>query len=383
MALGDGERALRVLTMVDSLDQLGGAEILAAQIAIRLDRDRFTPLFCVTRTSSGPLVQQLRAAGVPVAELRRTSRRSFWRWAGLLRLLRREQVDVLHSHMVGSNVWGTVFGRLARVPALVAHEHTWSYEGQAWRRWLDRDVIARGTDVLVAVSEADRRRMIELEGIPPAKTLVVPNGIPPLAEPTGRDFRTELEIPADAPVLGTACRLTPQKAIDVLIRAVALLREHHPEVRVLVAGDGPQEGELRALASELGLDDAVVFVGRVAAAEMPDFLAALDVAVNSSDFEGSSLGVLEFMAAGKPIVATAVGGTPDLIRDGEHGLLVPARDPEAFAAAVASLLDDRERAASLGTRARERQRSEFDLDGMVRRLEELYRSLYAESSRRR
>jgi glycosyltransferase involved in cell wall biosynthesis len=284
--------------------------------------------------------------------------------------------------MVGSNVWGTVFGRLARVPALVAHEHTWSYEGQAWRRWLDRDVIARGTDVLVAVSEADRRRMIELEGIPAGKTLVVPNGIPPLSERTGRDFRAELEISADAPLIGTACRLDPQKAIDVLIHAAAVLRETHPELRVLVAGDGPRAAELRSLVGELGLEGPV-FLGRVAAAEMPDFLAALDVAVNSSNFEGSSLGVIEFMAAGKPIVATAVGGTPDLIRDGEHGLLVPPRDPGALAAAVASLIDDPGRASSLGEHARERQRAEFDLDGMVRRLEELYMRLYASSRRRR
>ena len=107
--------------------------------------------------------------------------------------------------------------------------------------------------------------------------------------------------------------------------------------------------------------------------DIPDVLAALDIAVSSSDFEGSPLSVMEYMEAARPVVATRVGGVPDLIDDGVHGLLVEPQDPAAFAAAVAQLLRDPERAREMGRRGQERRRAEFDIDVMVRRLEELYR----------
>jgi glycosyltransferase involved in cell wall biosynthesis len=263
------------------------------------------------------------------------------------------------------------------VPVIVAHEHTWSYQGQPLRRLADRVVIARGSSAFVAVSREDQRRMIEIEGIRPQDTLFIPNGIPAPPAASGSDVRAELGIAPEAPVIGTVSVLRPQKALDVLLRASRILVEEFPGLRVLIAGEGDRRFALEDLTAELGLQDAVMFLG--VRTDVPDVLEALDVAVSSSDFEGSPLSVMEYMEAARPVVATRVGGIPDLIDDGAQGLLVEPQDPAGFAAAVAQLLRDPERARQMGERGRERRRTEFDIDVMVRRLEALYEELRAKA----
>lgn len=359
--------------MIDRL-ALGGAELFASRLAARLDPARFEPFFCVTRPSQFD-VAELEAAGVRLLYLDRRSRIDVWRWAPLVSLLRRERIDVLHAHKFGSNVWAALLAPLAGTPVLVAHEHTWSYEGQPLRRFLDRRLVAPAADVVVTVSREDRRRMIEIERVDPTKVTFVPSGVvAPL--PTGRrDVRSELGIGAETPLVGAVCGLRPQKALDVLMRAAAVARRQVPDVRFAVVGEGSERSRLERLAAELSLGESFALLGEWPADEVPDFVASVDVGVSSSDFEGTPLAVMEYMAAGKPVVATAVGGLGDLIDDGEHGVLVPPRDPEALAGRIVELLNDPGHAQALGERARERQRREFDFDVTVRRLEDLYVSL--------
>ena len=381
---GGHDAKLRVVTLVDRLGT-GGAERLAIQTTTRLDPERFDRTLVASRDFGVAVSKQhvanaladLRSAGVRVIGLKRTSARQVWAWWPLYRLLRRERVDVLHSHKFGSNLWGTIIGRLARVPVIVAHEHTWSYQGQPLRKLADRIVIARGSSAFVAVSREDRRRMIEVEHIRPEDTIFIPNGIPAPPAASGGDVRAELGIPPGAPVIGTVSVLRPQKALDVLLRAAKTLVGEFPALRVLIAGEGDRRLALEDLTAELGLEETVMFLG--VRTDVPDVLAALDVAVSTSDFEGSPLSVMEYMEAARPIVATRVGGVPDLIDDGVHGRLVEPQDPAAFAEAVAELLRDPERARLMGERARERRRTEFDIDVMVRRLEELYEELRAQA----
>ena len=234
---------------------------------------------------------------------------------------------------------------------------------------------------MIAVSPKDRRRMIEVEGIDPNVVRYIPNGIPPLEPANGSDVRAELGIPPDAPVVGSVSVLRAQKALDVLIDASEILAREFPRLRVLVAGHGPLREGLEAHIRERGLAGIVTLLGR--RRDVPALLAAFDVAVNSSDFEGTPLAVLEYMAAGKAIVATRVGGVPDLIEHGTHGLLVDRRDPAALARATAELLRNPTLRAELGENARSRQRREFHIDVTVRQVEELYEALYSASRRGR
>jgi glycosyltransferase involved in cell wall biosynthesis len=143
---------------------------------------------------------------------------------------------------------------------------------------------------------------------------------------------------------------------------------------VLIVGEGDERASVEALVKRLGLEEHVLLTG--ARTDVPDVLAALDVAVLSSDYEGIPLSLLEFMDAGKPIVATNVGGVPEVIENGVHGVLVPPRDETTLAAAVGGLLRDRDRARELGARARDRCRGEFSLDRTVERLQDLYERIH-------
>ena len=371
-----------MLTLVDFLAPEGGGERVAADLAAGLDPARFERSYCATRwpyedgdePGDTEAVAALEAAGVEVLGLGRRSKLALGSWTPLVRMLRSRPIDVLHAHKFGSNLWGSVLGTLARVPVIVSHEHTWSYEGNRPRVLLDRNVVGRLSDAFVAVSNEDRRRMIEVEHIPPERVVMIPNGIGDPRPATGRDVRAELGIPPGAPVAGAVGHLREQKAYDVLIEAAALLRERAPDLRWLIVGEGGKRPELESLISERGLGDTVRLLGH--RDDVGDVIAAMDFGVSSSAWEGSPIALMELMAAGKPIVATAVGGVPDLVVEGETGLLVPPGEPAALAEAFGGLVEDRALATRMGEAGRERQRRDFTFAETVRRVEDLYEELF-------
>jgi glycosyltransferase involved in cell wall biosynthesis len=377
---------LRVLTLVDGIGTHGGGESLAREITQRLNPDRFDRALCVSRwvpeRECEAALTELREAGVEFVGLERRGRLDLRAWRPVIRKLRDRQVDVLHSHKFGSNVWAAALATIARPPVFVAHEHTWSYEGDRLRVLLDRRLVAARADALIAVSRDDQRKMIEVEGVPPEKTRFIPNGIEMEPPPrSARDeVRAELGLNGDQPVVGTVATMRSQKALDVLIDAAQLLHRDRPELVVLiVGGEDSQEPEeparLRGLVSEMGADGSVRFLGL--RDDVPRLLAAFDVAAISSDYEGSPLAAMEYMEAGLPVVATRVGGLEDIVVDGETGILVSPRDARQLAAGLGQLLDDADLAHRMGEAGRERRRTEFDLSQTVHRVERLYEELYA------
>ena len=182
-----------------------------------------------------------------------------------------------------------------------------------------------------------------------------------------------------APLVGVVATLRPQKALEVMVRATALLRERVPgAVVLLIGGEAEASGEadrLKAVAAELGLGDSLRLLGE--RDDVPDLVAAFDVAALSSDYEGSPLSVMEYMEAGKPVVSTRVGGLPDLVVEGVNGLLVEPRDPAALADALVEVLSDPERARRMGEAGRARRREEFSIEATARRCGELYEELAA------
>ncbi len=377
----------RIVVMIDTIARPGGGERLAVENAIRLDPGSYERTLCITRWEDSlevegvpaAILARLRASGVRVLKLRRRSRLALWAWWPLLRALRRQRVDIVHGHLFGSNVWAAILGRLARVPAVVAHEHMWAYGGEnRLRPVLDRELIARFADAFVAVSEEGRRRMVEVERIDPAEIVLIRNGIAGFEPGDGSRVRAELGISAAAPVIGSVGHLRPEKAFEILVEAAAVLRQDHPELALLIAGEGPERLAIETAAAGLGLDNCVHLLG--ARDDIPDILAALDVAVCCSDFEGGPLSVMEYMEAGLPVVATRVGGLPELVEEGESGLIVPPRDPAALASAVGRLLEDPDLGERLGRRGQELRRRKWDLDSWSRQLDGLYDTLL---SRRR
>jgi glycosyltransferase involved in cell wall biosynthesis len=293
--------------------------------------------------------------------------------------MRRRKIDVLHSHKIGSNFWGAMIAPRVPIPIFVAHEHSWSFEGQPRRKAIDRFLIGRRADAFVAVSEADRRRMIEIEKISPETVRFIQNGIPdPQPARPATEVRAELGFAPDRPLAVAVGTLRPEKAYESVIEAADILRREIPDVGVLIVGGeesdtttgrAPLEQQIR----EAGLQDTVYLLGF--RDDVFDIVSAVDVALLNSDREGSPLSVMEYMEAAKPVVATRVGGVPDIVVDGETGVLIDPRSPDQLARALADVLGNPERAQAMGEAGRRRRRELYSIDATTRVIEELYLEL--------
>jgi glycosyltransferase involved in cell wall biosynthesis len=364
---------IRIVILIESLDaDPGGAERLVVALATRLPGDRFDVTVCTTRAVEGKLIERVRAAGVRHLALERRSRLDLLAWRRLIRFLRDQRVDVIHAHLWGSNFWGSVLGRACGVPAVIAHEHTWAYRGKPYRRFLDGYVIGRLATIFLTVANKDL--MVEWEHVPPQKVQLMPNPyIPRPSSPDG-DLRAELGLDPDVPVVGTAARMRPQKALHVLLDTFAEVSRALPDARLLLAGDGPCRPRLERRVGELGLSDRVHLLGM--REDMDVLLRALDVAAMSSEFEGSPLFGFECMANEVPLVATAVGGLNDVFEHGRTALLVPAGDSEALAGSIVSLLRDHEGRERIAAAAHA-ELENYTIERVIARYVALYERLAA------
>jgi L-malate glycosyltransferase len=365
---------IRVAEVIWSLG-LGGAEQVVIRLAAGLDRARFEPLICCL-DRPGPFAPQAEEAGVEVVSLDKRGpldARAAWR---LARLFRSRRVDVVHTHLWGASLWGRAAAIGARVPVIVTTEHN----VDAWKKRhhlaLDR-ALAPATTHLVAVSE-QVREFYEARGVGRGRFRVVHNGVDTSAVPRrarGPEFLA-LGLGEDDPVVGLVGRLVPAKAPEVFLRALALAASRVPGLRGLLVGDGPLRPEMEREARRLGLEGRVVFAG--VRHDVPRLLAGLDALLFSSLREGLSMAMLEAMAAGVPVVATDVGGTPELITHGVTGLLVSPGRPERLAEALVSLLVDDAAREAIRRAARRLVEERFSLEAMTAG----YEALYAEAPRR-
>ena len=358
---------MRIVHVVIGGDVAGG-QLVALALA-RAARDRGDRASFVA-PHGGSFVELARVDGFDVAtvDVGRT-----YRVGGMLRLarlLRRERADLVHTHtLAAANTLARLAGRLARVP-VVSHLHIENHFRPTTRFLLAGldNATARLAAALVAVSE-DTRRAYERQGYP-RRIRVVYNGVDP-SPADANGLREELRIPDDAPLVVEVGRLADVKGQRELLEAVADL----PSARAVFVGDDLERGgeyarELERHAAELGVSDRVVFAGqRDDAARV---LAAADVLALPSWTEGLPLVVLEAMAQGRPVVATPVGGTPELVADGETGLLVPPRDPRALADALTRILRDPELRRRMGEAGRRRVEERFSAARMAQEVLAIY-----------
>ncbi len=296
----------------------------------------------------------------------------------LVSLVRRRNTRVLHVHGYAAADFGRVAARMSGAK-LVLHEHFADPRMPAYQALADR-LLASLTDRAIAVSHSTRDFLVSERSVPAERVRLIWNGAP-LAEfaPAGRDralaARRELGLPEDAIVIGAIGRLNAQKGHTHLLDAAALLRARLPDVRTLIVGDGDLMDELRGQVARLRLEDRVVFAGH--RTDVPDLLAALDVFCISSLYEGTPLTLFEAMAAGRPIVSTAVDGCREILEDGVSGLLVPPADASALAGALERAATDAALRGALGRRAREESRL-YDVQACVEQMQTLYDEVLAE-----
>jgi glycosyltransferase involved in cell wall biosynthesis len=350
----------------------GGAERVTVSFLRRLQEKETETMACtVTARHDGPLAAELSEAGVirrdlgarrladPLAPLR------------LLQLLRRERVDVVHAHGQDASILGAAVRSLSGVPLIITR-HVLDEPSANWRQSLRARLAlaaARRADAVVAVSSAAADRLAETARLPRAAIRVIPNGIDleRFGQPQLTARRAELRRalgfgPRDQLVLLPAV-LREGKGHDLLIEALPALKARVPAARVLFAGGGECETALRLQAQPHG--DAIVFLGP--RQDIPELLAACDLVVLPSRAEALPTALIEAAAAGRPVVATRVGGTAEVVEHGRTGWLVPPDNAATLVDAVATLLIDRERARAFGAAARRLAYEQFAIDVQVER----------------
>lgn len=275
--------------------------------------------------------------------------------------VRAAKPDVVHTHLVHADVYGLAAVARTRT-TLVSTKHNDDRFRAGRLRYLER-LATRRARLVVCITEALAQFNREVVGLSPEKLRIVHYGLdaPPVAwgPPGGPD------LPDDVPVLVAVCRLVPQKGLDVAIEALALVRRRHADTRLVVLGEGPLRAELESLARARGVGDAVALAGRVG--DVAWWLRRADVVVHPARWEGFGLALLEAMLCAKPIVASRVSSIPEIVAEGETGLLVAPEDPAALAAALTALLDDPARARSFGEAGQARALAEFSVARMADR----------------
>lgn len=373
---------IKVFYLINGL-YVGGAERAFLQLTRHLDRSRFEPVICTL--VGGELIPQFEQAGVRVLNLRM---RRKWDLLALLRLwrwIRQEKPDVLHTRLLHADILGRLFGRLSGVPVILSTlPMVEPYRHHLFWKTLDR-WSSRWADVLVALSEQVKRDLVRVEGLDPAKFRIIPNAIK-WEGPSGPGQRErklrQLGLPEETFLVGIIARLyDPIKGHRVLFEAIRRLAVRYPRIHCVVIGEGKGRPGLEAHVRSLGLSGRVTFTG--VQYDVENWLSALDLFVLPSFLEGFPMAIVEAMAAGKAIIATPVNGVPDLITNGQEGLLVTPGQAGELAEAIERLLNDPVWAGQLGRAARRKFEARFDLTQVIHRTYALYEEFLKKKLRRR
>ncbi len=379
---------IRLFQLVTRLDTGGVPEHVLALLEGLSQRDYAMTVVCREVSERYRLRLEKMGVRIILLDLRRlisplADLRAAWR---LYRLLREEQCEVLHMHMSKAALLGGLVGLAARVPVRVNTAHNlgcialpqrllralfWAY---------DKVLFGLTMHAVITVSSRVRQSIVRLGLLKADKAYAIPNGIDPAPFQADAQARTQtrqaLGLAAEHVAIGCVARLVWFKGLDTLIDAIPQVVLQHPHARFFIVGDGPLKAQLLEQATQRGIADKLFFLGE--RNDVAALLAAFDVFVLPSVSEGMPITILEAMAAGKPTVATDVGGVGEMIEDQVSGLLVPPRAPQALAAALAALVGDAPRRTQMGEVARARLERHFAQDSMVAATDRLYRDKLSE-----
>jgi glycosyltransferase involved in cell wall biosynthesis len=357
----------------------GGPEKTILQSAARADRSRFAVTVCYLRNSRDTEFRIHELAGSVKVDYQEIQERFSWDpkiWFKLRKLVKEQEFEIIHSHEYKSNLLALLLAKSAgSIPLATMHGWTGLSFKEKLYYMADKQLL-QAFPCLIAVSD-DIRRTIVKSGAREGRVHTILNGIDPQVfrrdyakEKTARDA---LGIAKHEKAIGAVGRLDRQKRFDILLHAFAKLRSAQTELRLFIAGEGPERNTLENVISWLGLGNRCKLLGH--RTDIVDLHHSFDLFVQSSDYEGTANAVLEAMAMETPIVATRVGGTAELIRHGIHGLLTPPRDAPALAEAMKQALDDPVATAHRSAKARRRVEMELSFDRRLKEVEAIYEKL--------
>lgn len=357
------------------VDGLAGTELMAFNILSRLDPSKFRITVCLLQ-SEGPLSQMYREKGIEVYHLNGGSLlNSVWR---LWRILSSRRFNIIEIYGLRANIIGRVIGRLTGHRTIVTLQRSVDDWRRAWHVLLDR-LTCRWVTLYVSNTQTAAHRLQEREKIPSSKIRVIENGVNVSTFNRAQKglVRAELGIESSRPILTCVANFKRVKGHINLIDTVAVVHSQNPNVCLWLVGDGPLRPEIERKVRQLELESVIKVLGQ--RSDISEILADTDVFIMASLWEGMPNAILEAMAAKLPIVATRVGGIPEVVVDGETGFLVPPENPAAFAEKVTCLIEDRKLRQKMGEASYRRIQSAFTVDMKVREFQDLYKRLSSNS----
>ena len=362
-------RKITVMHLITSLE-VGGAQHGLLLGLPRFNSEKYEHIVC-SLMDRMQMASQFQRAGIEVHSLGLHTKMDFSVAIKLRALLKKVKPDILHTYLLHSNVIGRIVGRLTGVPVIIGSERTIGQAGY-WGRLFTK-LTNPLTDAVEVNSQTGATVIEESLGVPREKIELVKSGVnldQYSKDKKRTEIRNELGLNNNQHLVLYVGRLRSVKGVEFGLRAFALAKDKCPNSHMVLAGEGEQLDYLKALVNDLGINNYVTFLG--VRNDLPDLLAAADIVLMPSLNEGFPRTAIEAMAAGKPLVATSVGGTPEAIIDGVTGILVPAKNICAMAQALISLIDDTSLKQQLGAAGAEHARKNFSLNNYVNRLDELY-----------
>jgi glycosyltransferase involved in cell wall biosynthesis len=374
------ESAIKIIFVITGTG-VGGAEKMLYHTIKGINPERYSARLCSLKRK-GDFAGRLEEEGLEVYSLNMRDAATLAGWLDTLRalvlLIRyfiRERPVVVHSFLFRANILARIAGYLTGVPVIISSIRVMGGE-QKWHHFIDR-VTAFMADHFVAVSNGVKEHIVRKAHVPERKVSTIYNGIV-AGSSTGFDvsaLMNDVGLKAGERILMTAGRLHRQKGYDLLIQALPMVQKSFSGVKLLILGEGEEEKSLKKLAHSLEISEKVLFLGL--RSDVDRLLQCSEIFVLPSRWEGFPNVLLEAMAAGKPVVATAVGGVRELVVDEVTGILVPPQDETALADAITLLLSDKKRALAMGAAGRERVLQRFSMDAMLSKTEALYHEMLA------
>lgn len=366
---------MNITHVVENLNRGGLERVVIDLVKAQRAQGHRCQVICLFET--GALADELLSLGVPVDGCEKRNGLDLRALARMRTLMRRHATEILHTHNAMAHYYAVFASLNLPLKCCVNTRHSMAGHGPRARRdWLYRRSLAF-TDVVASVCEAARDDAVSQGLVPAYKSTAVPNGIPidqfgAISTARHQALSDALDAPAGTRIVGTVGRLHPAKDHASLIEAFRHVLETHPDSMLVVVGDGQLRAELLQLAEEAGVAGKMRLLGD--RSDVNELLRGFDLFVMSSITEGYSVALVEACAVGLPIVATAVGGNPEIVRDGVNGITVPASNPHALAAAIRVLLDDRPLASAMGRAGREWVMRRGSVEAMASRYDAIYRT---------
>lgn len=373
-------KKIRVLEMIDDAS-IGGGQVHVLMLAKHLDREKFE--VSIACNGQGFLVEEASKVGIGTISISMDNRIGLKTFCEAVRIFRRSNFDIIHTHGGTAGFWGRIGSLLAGIPVVRIH----SYHGMHYLskhhtfprhfRVVDRLLLPL-TDKVICVCPSDYRKGLEAGIVNEKKGVIIHYGIETekfynIAQ--RKALRARYGLDESAIVFGNVGRLHVQKGQRYLLEAFRAVRDSRPYARLWIIGEGELRDKLEKLAQEFGIYNAVQFLG--ARTDVHELLSAIDVFILSSLWEGQPLSIMEAGAAGKPVIATDIDGVADILINGKNALLVPAKDPNALASAMTSMTNDAGLRNHLSASLKGTISDDYTVENMVNRIEDLYQRTYS------